>query len=467
MPIPAPESDESQEDFISRCMGSDAMQEYEDKQRAAICYDAWSGKSASAGLRLLSQRDFHKRARLGIDRLKDVPSVGVYRFQVAEPKAVAGKERTVRFCFSDSSVDRMQDTIDAKGWDLHAFNKNPVALWAHDSSSLPVGRASNVLIEGTRLMGDIEFADVATYAFADTVYKLLLAKFLNAVSVGFLPLDYDWADDDEARGWGIDFKRQELLEISVVPVPANSNALAEARSKGIDTRPLVEWAERTLEGGGRVILPRAELERLRKAAKEPAMPRQRKTPVKADGEDEGNPAAGGAFVGNCGRPADKECGMKNVAECSIHGQGEVGVDNNDDEAKRLDALIAKAVSKALGPAVQIAIDMALKAAAKPKRRAADDDDDKDGDEGGDRPDFSEDHEKSFRAAHMHMKAMSSALDIAGDHFDNAMENMDTIKEALDAEPPKDDGEGPKDDPEAEKAARIRKAQDRREKLAAV
>jgi hypothetical protein len=29
---------------------------------------------------------------------------------------------------------------------------------------------------------------------------------------------------------GIDFKRQELLEFSVVPVPANANALIEARS---------------------------------------------------------------------------------------------------------------------------------------------------------------------------------------------------------------------------------------------
>jgi phage head maturation protease len=58
---------------------------------------------------------------------------------------------------------------------------------------------------------------------------MVRAGFISAVSVGFMPLDYSFAGDDEARPWGIDFERQALLEISVVPVPANANALIEAK----------------------------------------------------------------------------------------------------------------------------------------------------------------------------------------------------------------------------------------------
>ena len=204
-------------------------------------------------------------------RAKRKPVGGVYRVSVAQPLPVAGAERTLRFCFSDGSVDRMNDTIAAAGWDLTDFQANPVALWAHDSSAPPIGGARNVGVEGDRLLGDIEFAPPETYAFADTIYRLVLGKLLRAVSVGFLPTRYAFVENDPERGFGIDFLEQTLLEISVCPVPANPNALQEARRKGIDTRPLVEWAERTLDDAGKASLPRAELERLRRAAKEPAM----------------------------------------------------------------------------------------------------------------------------------------------------------------------------------------------------
>ena len=45
----------------------------------------------------------------------------------------------------------------------------------------------------------------------------------------------------------MDFQQQELLEFSIVPVPANADCLIEARSAGIDVEPLREWAAKTLE----------------------------------------------------------------------------------------------------------------------------------------------------------------------------------------------------------------------------
>lgn len=224
--------------------------------------------------KLIDLETFRAAARAG-----NAPNTAIFRVQVSEPKALGDDSRKIRFCFSDGSVDRVGDTIDPRGWDVTGFTKNPVALWAHDSFEPPIGRASNLLVEDLRLMGDIEFASPDLYPFADTIYRLVKAKYINATSVGFIPLEYHWSDDDD-REYGIDFERQELVEISVVPVPCNSNALAEARAKGIDTRPLVEWAERTLDSGGKIIIPRAELERLRKAAKEPtAMSRKPKADV--------------------------------------------------------------------------------------------------------------------------------------------------------------------------------------------
>jgi HK97 family phage prohead protease len=409
-------------------------------------------------MKLISVDTFRAAAR------QDKPSSdAVFRVSAVEPKAVGEGTRKFRFCFSDQSVDRMGDRIMADGWDVNQFAKNPVALFAHDSSAPPIGRASNVLVEDTRLMGDIEFMSADIYPFAETIFRMVQEKYLNAVSVGFLPRDYKWADeDDDGREWGIDFIQQELVEISIVPVPANANALIDARAKGIDTRPLVEWAEKALDGGGKVIIPRAELERLRKAAKEPAVASARTRRVRRDDTpmSETDPAGGGATVGNCGRPVGEECGMKDVAECSIHGQGEVGVGDEDAE-KRLKALvqreIAAAIKATVGPAVTAAVTAALKSAPKPRRRADGDDGAGGGgtEEGDSRPDLSEDHEKCIRMAHMHMKAMGDALDIASDHYDTAMDHLQSVKDALDATPPDDDGLAAGEDPE-DKAAKLKR-----------
>jgi HK97 family phage prohead protease len=182
-------------------------------------------------------------------RTGGVANAPIFRFATSPAVEVAGKERTLRFCFSDGSLDRAGDTIDPKGWVLDGFLRNPIALWAHASSEPPIGRAVNVGLVGKRLMGDIDFAPPETYDFADTIYRLAKGGYINAVSVGFNPLEWSFVNQPD-RPYGIDFKRQELLEVSLVPVPCNENALAEARAKGIDTRPLARWAERALDGAG-------------------------------------------------------------------------------------------------------------------------------------------------------------------------------------------------------------------------
>lgn len=157
----------------------------------------------------------------------------------ADCKAFDDVTRALDFTISTSAVDRERDTLDAAGWQLDAYRRSPVVLWAHDYSSLPVARAVEISTTPGALVARAEFVPREVYPFADTVYQMLKGGFLSATSVGFRPLTFVW--NEERRG--CDFATQELLEFSIVPVPANPEALIMARGAGIDTAPLREWAE--------------------------------------------------------------------------------------------------------------------------------------------------------------------------------------------------------------------------------
>jgi HK97 family phage prohead protease len=148
---------------------------------------------------------------------------------------VAQEGRTVSFVFSDSSVDRYGDTIDARGWVLDNFKANPVALFGHDANTVEnvIGNARNVRVEGNRLIGDIEFMPAETNPNAEVVYQMVKGGYLKTVSVGFQPLEWHLTKDKNRPG-GVDFRKQELLEISIVPIPANPNALTQAKAAGLD-----------------------------------------------------------------------------------------------------------------------------------------------------------------------------------------------------------------------------------------
>lgn len=178
---------------------------------------------------------------------------------------VESTSRRITYVFSDETVARDGHTILSQGWQLDNFKANPVFLWCHDSSSPPIGKVVDVQISGKRLLGTVEYADADTYEFADTIYRLTEKGFLNAVSVSWQPLEWRWSKDKDRPG-GMDFLRQELLEVSSVPVPALPTALATARAAGIDTKPLYEWAEKILDSGDKILIPRDELETLRREA---------------------------------------------------------------------------------------------------------------------------------------------------------------------------------------------------------
>jgi len=68
----------------------------------------------------------------------------------------------------------------------------------------------------------VQFA-VDENPMARLAYGLYKGGFLNAVSVGFIPIRWDNGSQD--KGYRRKFLEQELLEVSAVSIPANPNAL--------------------------------------------------------------------------------------------------------------------------------------------------------------------------------------------------------------------------------------------------
>jgi len=169
-------------------------------------------------------------------------AVGIRKQIIGAAEQMTGDLRALRFTISTDAVDREQDKIAVAGWDLKNYKQNPVVLWGHDASRLPIGRAFDVKVEDGALKASVEFIPQDTPEggmFAESVYRLARGGFIAATSVGFRPVKWDYTRD-AARGaddWfpGIDFEEQELVELSIVTVPANPEALIDAPGPGEGT----------------------------------------------------------------------------------------------------------------------------------------------------------------------------------------------------------------------------------------
>jgi len=133
-------------------------------------------------------------------------------------------DRVIQVIASTSTPDRSGDAISADGWDLDAYRRNPVVLLQHDGE--PIGRATTVAVVGDQLLMTIQLLPEGVSEKADFVWRLIQEGAMNAVSVGFRPI----AERYNSERGGVDYLEQELLEISIVSVPCNPEALIVSRS---------------------------------------------------------------------------------------------------------------------------------------------------------------------------------------------------------------------------------------------
>jgi HK97 family phage prohead protease len=216
--VPQPDDNEDEDDFMDRC--ASAIQEnydLDDKAITNICQNRWDEYGGNGGGG--GDDDDSYRSAGGV----------VHKTHAAD---VHGME----FILSDESPDRIGDVILSEGWELTQFRRNPVALFNH-RADWPIGRWSNLRVEDKSLKGTLALAPEGTSPRIDEIRKLVEHGILRAVSVGFRELDAEHLDKKNPFG-GIKFKKQELMECSLVSVPANPNALAVVKSLQISPQTL-------------------------------------------------------------------------------------------------------------------------------------------------------------------------------------------------------------------------------------
>lgn len=153
-------------------------------------------------------------------------------------------DRTLRFVFSDESIDRDEELILASGWRLDNYIKAPVILPYHDRWGPPVAKTVGLEINTDKeLVGDVQFPTKDVSEQGDFLYRMYKNGFMFATSVGFLPTYEKMVFGDTSKGEPyVTFTEQELLEVSLVSVPSNPNALIKSKSfqKGIDEGKITE-----------------------------------------------------------------------------------------------------------------------------------------------------------------------------------------------------------------------------------
>lgn len=124
---------------------------------------------------------------------------------------------------STPTPDRMRDIVEPSG----AQFKTPMPLlWQHDHEK-PVGHVIFAKPEKNGIPFKAELPRVKEEGNLklriDEAIQSLKYKLVAAVSIGFKPLEYSFMDNG-----GIHFTEWEWLELSLVTIPANSEAVIQA-----------------------------------------------------------------------------------------------------------------------------------------------------------------------------------------------------------------------------------------------
>ena len=150
--------------------------------------------------------------------------------------AIEQTDTTTWFRASTNDIDRHGTIVEPRGIDTENYSANPVFMWGHDAYGSGGGPPDleNVLGRVIDYRKDDSAFDIevewASHDRASMARDLVRAGFLSAVSVGFIP-DPDSMTTRAIEGTEVPvYNRTELVEVSLVPVPSNPNAIALARS---------------------------------------------------------------------------------------------------------------------------------------------------------------------------------------------------------------------------------------------
>jgi len=169
------------------------------------------------------------------------PQEKIFKDFHAETKADEGAGKRILVAkISTPNTDRSKDHVMAKGAVTDNFMKNPIVQFAHKYDELPIAKCIALKIADDGILATVEFPEEGQYQKSDVIYWMYKNGYLNAWSIGFMPLEDGYEANKEG---GYDFTKWELFEFSSVPVPDNPEALTVMRSKGINVDAVLEKKE--------------------------------------------------------------------------------------------------------------------------------------------------------------------------------------------------------------------------------
>lgn len=133
------------------------------------------------------------------------------------------RENGGRIVISTGAVDRDRDRVIPEGAVIENYLKNPVVQYGHNYREpwATIGRTNELIIEAGRIEADFDLRPAANENDPQNVVLLLWnGNWIRTASIGFDPL----ATEENELG-GYNFNQWDLLEWSLVPVPANQEAL--------------------------------------------------------------------------------------------------------------------------------------------------------------------------------------------------------------------------------------------------
>jgi len=166
-----------------------------------------------------------------------------YAAEMKAAKSQAG-ETTFTATITTAAIDRDNEVVIPAGMNAKHYEQNPVLLYAHDPAR-PIGKMLSLRRGESAIDADFALAPrPATHEgewLPDTIGALIKFGALRGVSVSFKPMDGGVRNatkaDRERFGQTAQrvYSKWLLLEVSIVAIPSNQDALISAVSKGIVT----------------------------------------------------------------------------------------------------------------------------------------------------------------------------------------------------------------------------------------
>lgn len=160
-------------------------------------------------------------------------------------KATTNGETSFTAVITTNAIDRDSEVVIPAGMNSKDYERNPVLLYAHDPLK-PIGIMRKMRRGESSIDADFVLAprpeDHEGEWFPDTIGALIKFGALKGVSIGYVPSEGGLrnATKSDSEKYGASVKRVyskwRLMEVSVVSVPANQDALIMAVSKGLVTR---------------------------------------------------------------------------------------------------------------------------------------------------------------------------------------------------------------------------------------